>query len=524
MRLRTNSSEHLIPARTGSRRRVSFTSSSLLILGGIAACSTVDPGRIGNLRLQQCSDTVPAELAVDVGCATIDVPQVHGDPSSGKISLRLFASAAVSGRGGVPVVYLAGGPGGSIGSFASTGVSSFLAKTLDRDVVLLEQRGNVLSQPFLDCKLEAPKTDEARLRQCVMDLRTHAIRLEAFNTIESAHDIDDVRRAIGAEKVFLWGGSYGALLAGAFAREHPTRLAGLVLEASVLGDRVYRDFEQAALFASKRDAFTSWLKDACGRNADCATAYPGFDPEVEMSTLLERAKLTPITLSERIVIDSPVAMNELLFRAMYSVPNAVLLLRAIWASNREQLAAFSAIRVGGRPALEYLEEALDVESGPSSTTNVVVDCYDVARTWTDQGLAEAIAGLPDGDRESARQYADQQRAICSSLPAASADPAGFGASVTSAAPTLFLGGQLDPVTPVEWALEDAQRFPNSRTIVSSCSGHGVFIGATTCYAALLRSFVDQSDNPETMTLDRACIDARCNADALTDDIFVERAR
>ena len=42
--------------------------------------------------------------------------------------------------------------------------------------------------------------------------RSQGVDIQAYNTIESAHDVDDLRKALGAEKLNLVGFSYGTHL------------------------------------------------------------------------------------------------------------------------------------------------------------------------------------------------------------------------------------------------------------------------------------------------------------------------
>jgi pimeloyl-ACP methyl ester carboxylesterase len=509
---------------------------SLLALASVigpllaAGCSSdpAPPSPFGDLRTETCPDTIPSELANIVSCATLEVPAVHDDPSSPKLSLRVFASAAPSANAREPVVYLAGGPGGTVRQLASAGMSRYFAQTLNRAVLLLEQRGAALSRPALDCKLEAPektpeKTQEL-LRQCVETYKTQDVRLEAFNTIESAHDVEDLRRAMGVEKVIVWGGSYGALLAGAVAREHPQSVAGLVLESSVLGDRPYRSVEQWGLFPAKITTFAGWLKSSCAASSECAQRYPGLDPEAEIAATLEQAKLAPVEITAGVVIDSRSTMNELLFRAMYAIPNAVLFVRALWAANHGKLAELDGIRIRGQSILAYLRDALDVGKSIASTPHTVVNCYDDVRQWTDEGFASAWSGLSDADRADIASAAAESRKVCSALPPPSVDPARFSAPVSSTIPTLFLGGRLDPVTPIEWAMKDAERFPRSQVVVSECLGHGVVFGATECYSRVLSRFADNLGNfSSAINLGTDCVARRCEPSALGEDLFVERA-
>jgi pimeloyl-ACP methyl ester carboxylesterase len=61
------------------------------------------------------------------------------------------------------------------------------------------------------------------------DFRARGIRLEAYNTRESADDVDAVRRAFGYKAITVWGRSYGSHLALAVLRQHPDAVERLIL-------------------------------------------------------------------------------------------------------------------------------------------------------------------------------------------------------------------------------------------------------------------------------------------------------
>jgi pimeloyl-ACP methyl ester carboxylesterase len=60
------------------------------------------------------------------------------------------------------------------------------------------------------------------------------VDLSAYHTIESADDLEALRRALAAPQLVLWGASYGTHLALAAVRRHP-RLASRVILAGVVG-------------------------------------------------------------------------------------------------------------------------------------------------------------------------------------------------------------------------------------------------------------------------------------------------
>lgn len=162
------------------------------------------------------------------------VPEKRGKRTSKLIELAFVRLKSTAGRPGIPLIYLEGGPGGS-GINAVKGPASPLLTALREtgDVILLDQRGTGASRPGLICNrtwdipLDKPGDPrewlvlaKERLRACARDMEKQGIDLSAYNTVESADDIEALRRALGVKKVNLWGISYGTHLALTFIRRH----------------------------------------------------------------------------------------------------------------------------------------------------------------------------------------------------------------------------------------------------------------------------------------------------------------
>jgi len=101
-------------------------------------------------------------------------------------------------RGGKPVVFLHGGPGGGF-----SGVHRRLFDPAKYDVILFDQRGCGKSTP-------------------------HA-SLEVNTTWHLVADIERLREMAGFEKWQVFGGSWGSTLALAYAEKHPERVSELIL-------------------------------------------------------------------------------------------------------------------------------------------------------------------------------------------------------------------------------------------------------------------------------------------------------
>lgn len=130
--------------------------------------------------------------------------------------------------GGVPAVFLHGGPGGG---FAPAHRRLF--DPARYDVLLFDQRGCGRSTP-------------------------HA-SLEANTTWHLVADIERLRVAAGHDRWLVFGGSWGSTLALAYAQTHPQRVSALILRGIFLLRRAEIDWYYRGgagwLFPDKWDAF-----------------------------------------------------------------------------------------------------------------------------------------------------------------------------------------------------------------------------------------------------------------------------
>jgi len=101
------------------------------------------------------------------------------------------------------------------------------------DVIALDQRGTGNSLPNVGCSetlvfppgqaitRETAITQFIELsRKCAARLTQQGVDLAGYSTNESADDIEDLRKALGAEKISLWAISYGTHLALATIKRH----------------------------------------------------------------------------------------------------------------------------------------------------------------------------------------------------------------------------------------------------------------------------------------------------------------
>jgi pimeloyl-ACP methyl ester carboxylesterase len=181
--------------------------------------------------------------AIDCELGTFTVPENRAK-SERNLKLTFLRLKAKTATPVSPVVFLSGGPGDSGIHWAKY---PQFRKAFERiqdvaDVILLDQRGCGQSEP--DLSLKMPKEmhlgclrSEAEMlafyqehgRENAARLKAEGHDLQAFNVLESADDIADLRGALGADRISLIGYSYGSHLSLNTIKRHEAILDKVVL-------------------------------------------------------------------------------------------------------------------------------------------------------------------------------------------------------------------------------------------------------------------------------------------------------
>lgn len=177
----------------------------------------------------------------------IEVAENRQVNNSRKIRLGFVKLASYSENPKAPIVYLAGGPGGSA-TGAAQSRRYFLFEQLRQvaDVIVFDQRGTGLSRndlknchfptsvPLEQALTRSSLLEESKLsaKFCAKQWREQGIDLNGYNTLESVADLEALRQALRVDKISLWGISYGTHLALAMAKYYPNSIERLVLASS----------------------------------------------------------------------------------------------------------------------------------------------------------------------------------------------------------------------------------------------------------------------------------------------------
>ncbi|AWF82078.1 alpha/beta hydrolase [Microbulbifer sp. A4B17] len=210
----------------------------------------------------------------------IRVPEDRTKKNSRNISLHYIRFPATGEIAGPPIIYLAGGPGGSGIMAVNYRFDMFMALRKYGDVIALDQRGTGRSNDLPNCEsnqivppLEATSDTQyidyhrKALKECLDFWEANGVNLAAYNTLENARDLDDLRRHLGTEKMVLWGTSYGSHLSLAAVKEIEDSIDRLVLSSA-------EGLAQTVKLPSRTNDYLNRLQQAINQQPAAKTAYP----------------------------------------------------------------------------------------------------------------------------------------------------------------------------------------------------------------------------------------------------------
>jgi pimeloyl-ACP methyl ester carboxylesterase len=465
-----------------------------LLAIAIAACGGVPrPSyRAEPYQFERASgERVTAELG------EIEVPEDRDRPASRRIRLRFVRFAATTPRPGSPIIYLAGGPGGSgIQSARGARFAVFNALRAVADVIAFDQRGTGISEGKLDCDgryaapfdrpLSRAAISEAvgrAARRCADQLAGRGVGLDGYDTLQSAADLDDLRRALGADRMTLWGTSYGTTLALAVLQRNAEHVDRVILAGVEPLDQMLKlpSDQQRLLDAVSRLAAddptvggrVSDLVGSIGRLVAQLAASPVTvaltDPESHAATDLVLGPL-----------DLQIVVAELL-----RGPETLALLPDLIAR----------LEAGDWLALGVLAVAARTGAMPS-LMGLVTDCASGAsQAWRDR-IAREAATTVLGDAINA-----PMPEVCEQLPIAVLDDA-FRTNPRTAVPVLAISGTLDGRTPPSGADRVIEGMTRARRLILDGAGHGdgLFVASPRITDAMLRFLRGELTADERITL------------------------
>jgi pimeloyl-ACP methyl ester carboxylesterase len=482
------------------------------LVGGHAGATATSPrpglrySAPGTFVSSACPKTpFPIPALEKARCGFLVVPEKRAKADGRTIHLAVAIIPAESQTPAAdPVVHMSGGPG--VPAILETPDLIKAGLNRNRDLIIMDQRGQLYSKPALTC----PEIDRfnaravglpyyaaltGRLhvkatRTCHRRLAARSIDLSAYNTSENAADFADLRKALGIAKWNVYGSSYGTDLALTYMRDHPQGIRSVIID-SVVPPHV------ATLgwtWTSAKQGFNNLFR-ACAAQRRCRNHYPHLGRtfarmvrKLQSHPLTTRAKPAPGLRPVKVVLDGAALVNWLVGAPGFAATGIPAAIDALAHGDSKQIAEAWASAAGPDVAKFPLGYGL----------NYGVFCGE----WVPYERRSDV--LRQG-RHAFPTYPRLVLAQAPQLPFMTEDcrvwkvrkaPAAQRAITRGTIPTLVLSGSFDSRTAPRWGEYAARTLPNSTVVTISGVGH-VVAPKSHCAQRVLATFLATPRAPNT---------------------------
>ncbi len=472
---------------------------SLLILSSAILSPSAEARKLGELDFQPCSLQVPqTSMTVSAQCTTMKVAENPAQPKGRQIELAIAWIPAKGEAQPDPVFMLAGGPGQSALESYPQLHSFFTDVIKKRNIILVDQRGTGKSNPLI-CKdasgksavaeteaLEGLDLNKAKqfAKQCAAEISKHADP-HFYSTAYAIGDLDIVRSKIGAEKINLYGVSYGTRVAQQYAKRYPKNIRAIVLDgvapnSLVLGAEHAINLENALNLHFAR----------CTADKICRERFG--NPRQKLDALRVQLQKTPMMVIYNDPMSGEARQDKLNLGALATV--ARMYSYSPLTASMLPLVLTQAAQGNGAPLMaqaQMMNQTLGDAIMHGMQLSVICS-EDAAELKEDPATANTLIG---------NSMIGFLKAQCEVWPH-SKRAADFREPLKGNVPVLLLSGEFDPVTPPRYGDAVAKFLPNSKHIVVKGQGHNVMpVG---CTPKIFARFIDSAD---AKSLDIGCLDS-----------------
>lgn len=437
----------------------------------------------------------------DFECAELKVPLDYADPAGEQISVAVERSVTTSPQRIGSLLINPGGPGASAIDFLHDFVQ-IASPTIKShfDIVAFDPRGVGQSTP-LDCHSTVEKLaaedptpdDDAEWTQSDAVAKTFADEcaqkfpklLPHLGTPDVARDMDQVRTALGEDKLTYLGYSYGTSLGAHYAQLFPQNVRALVLDGALdmSLSSVEISLQQAIGFDKSLQTFFGW----CSKNASSCAWANGGSPAQAFKALSDKVDKGPLRGSNNrevgpglflIGVLAPLYSGEDGYRALSSA------LTAAASGDGSGLLRF---------ADSYLERKQDGSYSNVQEANYSVNCLDEP--------SPDFAGI----RAQAPQFQMASETfglatltgllVCAHWPVQTQQHPPASMWGAGAPPILVVGTTGDPATPYAWAEALAKELASGVLITYEGEGHTAYLRSVPCIDDAVEAYLIDGKAP-----------------------------
>jgi pimeloyl-ACP methyl ester carboxylesterase len=461
-----------------------------LFIGWAAVCSGQSSS--SHLVLSPCE---VQGIEGDVRCGTYEVFENRAAKSGRTIKLKIVVLKALSKTPALdPIFFLHGGPGAAATDAVGLGRFGFLAPSRqERDLVFVDQRGTGGSNPLL-CNIEDNPEDmqdffgelfpRDRMRECRQKLEKIA-DLKLYTTPIAMDDLDEVRSALGYNKINLAGASYGTFAAQIYLRRHADHVRSAFLTGVATPN-----IKQPLLFPRSAQHAMDLLFTDCAADDLCKTTFPNL--QQEFNAVLDRFAKGSLTVE---LVNPATKKKE-----QISLPRSNFVERirlAMYSTNTQRFMPFIIHRAFLNDYVPWETAAVRFSPGASVARGMyfTVTCSEGARFITEKELVDETRATFVGQERVKRHMEGCQEWPKGEIPSNYIDP------VKSDVPVLMISGEVDGSSPTWFGESAIKSLANGRQVKIRYYGHQTD-GA--CVQGLFQKFIASGSSKD---LDISCTEA-----------------
>ena len=311
--------------------------------------------------------------------------------------------------------------------------------------------------------------------------------LPYMNSVNTARDIDLLRRAVGDAKITYHGISYGTHIGAIYANLFPNRIRALVMDGTMdfqgsatghgnAGTTLPVDTRQDVA-GGIAETFESFLTQCAAAGPNCA--FSGGDVHAKWQTLAERARQHPIT-----VTNPDGAASTFSYSAVINLAGDLAKPEA-WKDNAAQLERLyeasavtaKALSPRGEPYLGNSTEAFNA-----------IQCGD-STVPTDESTYSALATSEDARVPYFGRIGVFDMMSCAYWPHRAVQPYRGPWNRPTSASILVINSRFDPSTPLKGAKDGIAELAQARLLVVEGSGHSTMYVHSTCAEKAKRAYL-----------------------------------
>lgn len=414
-----------------------------------------------------------AECPEGMSCGSVEVPLDWSGKRPGQLDLKVNVS---EGEGPV-LLYLSGGPGQSTTDFTEYVRSWFGSLAPRYRIAVIDQRGTGSTAIKCGGLQRLALTDlTVRPRSVVKTCgRQLGVRRGFYSTTSTLKDMEAIRKSIGIENWAVMGTSYGTYVAERYARAYPNRVSRLILDSVVPQE----DVDPFLRVHMRRAAKV--LRWECGQRR-C-----GFrtDPAADLVRL--------VRMPPRSGVNGPALLDWITTLFSFAPKEIPAFGKAIHRATRGNYKHLLRMKV--KAVKLAAPTPADQLSWGLHAATLCSDAWFPFSIGQGNRKSRSAASRRYLKRMPSRQFwpFDRATAIGNGIPQVCFDwqktivkPPPRPGRITQ--PTLFLAGQYDLSTPVEYARRELRRTPKGKLVVIPGMGHASGFSQR-CSASAISAFL-----------------------------------